>query len=255
MAGRLREESGAWVALHRDDAALVRTPAEPANAEDTRAWLVGWAVQDEELNDLIELVERMTAFSEGVSPDRLLDDGDEIVGGGRSLRTLHTPGHSPGHVVVVDAAARVVFTGDHLLARTTPNISVHPGSEEDPLGAYLVSLARSASLRGYEAMPGHEERFEASARAGEIVAHHDEQLRLVRELVLEGAETVRDVASRMAWLRPWDTFGPFDIYSALGEAHAHLNTLEGRGDLEPMRGTPLRWRIPTRKVSHADRAD
>jgi glyoxylase-like metal-dependent hydrolase (beta-lactamase superfamily II) len=251
MAGRLREESGAWIALHRDDASLVSV-AERPDAERMRTWLLEWAVEPGELDDLLNLMEQMAAFSEGVLPDRLLDDGDEIRGAGRLLRTLHTPGHSPGHVIFVDDDAKVVFTGDHLLARTTPNISVLPDSDDDPLAAYLGSLAQSESLRGYEALPGHEERFEASARAREILAHHDEQLRLVLDLVADGAETVRDIASRMPWLRSWDTFGPFDIHSALGESHAHLRTLERRGELEPAGGTPLRWRIPTgKKVSHA----
>lgn len=45
-------------------------------------------------------------------PDRLACDGDEVRFGGRALRVLHTPGHTPGGLSL--HAAGHVFTGDTL---------------------------------------------------------------------------------------------------------------------------------------------
>lgn len=45
-------------------------------------------------------------------PDINLSDGDAIEFGNFSLDVLHTPGHSPGHVILVDKSKRVAFVGD-----------------------------------------------------------------------------------------------------------------------------------------------
>jgi len=47
-------------------------------------------------------------------PDGLLRDGEELSGGGVTLRVLHTPGHSPGGCCLYDEADGVVFSGDTL---------------------------------------------------------------------------------------------------------------------------------------------
>jgi glyoxylase-like metal-dependent hydrolase (beta-lactamase superfamily II) len=47
-------------------------------------------------------------------PDRLLKHGDRIVAGEVSLKVLHTPGHTPGGISLLEQA--IVFTGDALFA-------------------------------------------------------------------------------------------------------------------------------------------
>ena len=56
--------------------------------------------------------------------DRLLEDGELADVPGWKLRALHTPGHTPGHLCFVDERSRRLFSGDHVLPRITPNISV-----------------------------------------------------------------------------------------------------------------------------------
>jgi glyoxylase-like metal-dependent hydrolase (beta-lactamase superfamily II) len=46
-------------------------------------------------------------------PTSLLHDGDVIDLGGRSLEVIFTPGHAAGHACLLDAANRILFTGDH----------------------------------------------------------------------------------------------------------------------------------------------
>lgn len=48
------------------------------------------------------------------APDQELADGQVIELGGRALRVLHTPGHSPGGVCVYVADDDVLFSGDTL---------------------------------------------------------------------------------------------------------------------------------------------
>jgi glyoxylase-like metal-dependent hydrolase (beta-lactamase superfamily II) len=49
-----------------------------------------------------------------VLPDRWLREGDEVTVGGRAFSVLHCPGHTPGHVVLVNKPARFAVVGDVL---------------------------------------------------------------------------------------------------------------------------------------------
>jgi hydroxyacylglutathione hydrolase len=79
--------------------------------------------------------------------DRYLRDGDEVVPG---LRVMHTPGHSPGSVILVADGA--LFAGDLLFAGSIGRTDFPGGSDED-MGA---SLRRVVGLAGeYAVYPGH----------------------------------------------------------------------------------------------------
>jgi glyoxylase-like metal-dependent hydrolase (beta-lactamase superfamily II) len=241
-AARLREASGAWVALHRDDAPPGSPDDRAARAEEGR-WVQDWGLSGREGAAVGEALEQMRRFAPVTVPDVLLRDGDRIDAPGWDLRVVHTPGHSPGHVCIVEPRHEVAFTGDHILARTTPNISLGPVSGPDPLGDYQSSLERMRSSYGtFEALPGHEERVQVGARAGELLAHHEEQLGLALELVRGRDATARDVAAAMPWLRSWESFGGLDLCMAVAETHAHLVRLEVGGLIEQVGTDPLRWR-------------
>ena len=49
-----------------------------------------------------------------VLPDRWVAEGDTIAIADRTLTVLHCPGHTPGHVALVDASTRFVLVGDVL---------------------------------------------------------------------------------------------------------------------------------------------
>lgn len=53
-------------------------------------------------------------FPASPDPDRYLVEGDTVTVGGVTLRVLHTPGHSPGHIVLVSDG--FVLAGDVLFA-------------------------------------------------------------------------------------------------------------------------------------------
>lgn len=48
------------------------------------------------------------------TPDRWLNDGEEVTVGGFTLEVIHCPGHTPGHVVFYQRQAAVAFVGDVL---------------------------------------------------------------------------------------------------------------------------------------------
>ncbi|MDQ7793280.1 MAG: MBL fold metallo-hydrolase [bacterium] len=86
------------------------------------------------------------------SVTRLLAEGDDIELGGRRLRVLETPGHTPGSLCLWDEHNSILFTGDTL----SPTAMSAAGSDSDP-EQLLESMTRLAQLAGEVARicPGH----------------------------------------------------------------------------------------------------
>ena len=61
----------------------------------------------------------------------------------RRLEPLPTPGHTRGHLCFLDAAAELLFAGDHVLPHITPSIGFEPAGNRMALRDYLSSLART----------------------------------------------------------------------------------------------------------------
>jgi glyoxylase-like metal-dependent hydrolase (beta-lactamase superfamily II) len=86
--------------------------------------------------------------------------------GGRALKVLHIPGHSPGHSAYLDEAAGLLFTGD--FAYRGPVFACFEGG--DP-AAFARSARRLAALSGIEVVcPGHEEVITDPEWLGEFAA-------------------------------------------------------------------------------------
>ncbi|HPQ95031.1 MAG: MBL fold metallo-hydrolase [Thiothrix sp.] len=68
--------------------------------------------------DALPLQSRQFGFPahEAFRPDHWLADGDSLQVGGESFEVILTPGHTPGHVVLFNREAGVVFGGDVLFA-------------------------------------------------------------------------------------------------------------------------------------------
>jgi glyoxylase-like metal-dependent hydrolase (beta-lactamase superfamily II) len=72
-------------------------------------------------------------------PTRLLAEGDEIDLGDRVLRVLHTPGHAPDHICLLDERAGVLWAQDQ--AYYGPHLVYEPGAD---FGDFLTSTRRLA---------------------------------------------------------------------------------------------------------------
>ena len=180
------------------------------------------------------LDERGNAYRKGVPvlppTYRRLRDGEALPVDGRRWEVQVGFGHSPEHVALHDAEARVLISGDMLLPRITTNISVFAvDPTADSLASYLHSLDRWRTLPDDTlVLPSHGLPFRgASARIAAIAAHHDE--RLARLLVsCATPQTATDVLPRL-FERALDAH---QTMFAMGEAIAHLNHLVDTGKLE-----------------------
>ena len=64
-------------------------------------------------------------------PTRWLEDGDEVTVGELRFAVRHCPGHTPGHVVFVDEAARVAAVGDVIFQGSIGRSDLPRGNHED----------------------------------------------------------------------------------------------------------------------------
>lgn len=231
LARRIRERSGAWIAMPEADA---KAEAEFVDMEVfhrvDNEWLVRRGGLPVDITDIRRPQTEMFADFD-VAPDRFLEDGGAPLGPGSGIRSIWTPGHTPGHTCFLDTQRNVILTGDHVLPRITPNISPAPGQTDDTLGAYLASLAMLTDLEVGEVLPAHEYRFIGLAtRVHQIRHHHEVRLHEVLDVLDShpGATTV-EVAAGLHWSRSWDEMNGMPRRFAIGEAYAHLVHLEHTG--------------------------
>lgn len=68
--------------------------------------------------DMLPQQSQMFGFppARAFSPDRWLEDGDQVTVGNITFDVLHCPGHTPGHVVFYQADEKLAVVGDVLFA-------------------------------------------------------------------------------------------------------------------------------------------
>ncbi|MFF4485435.1 MBL fold metallo-hydrolase [Streptomyces sp. NPDC001544] len=252
LSGQVREVSGAWVAMHEADAAIVR------RTRGTRperwytymaAKLTAAGAPEEHVAPLRTAHRRTLPGLSPALPDREIVPGELLDLPGRRLRALWTPGHTPGHVCLhleEDHPARLpgrgrLFSGDHLLPEITPHIGLYEDPDDatvtDPLGDYLASLERVGELAPAEVLPAHQYAFpDAPSRVRQLLAHHEERLAGLLTLLAEPL-TPWQVAERMEWNRPWDQIPYGSRNIAVSEAEAHLRRLVKQGRAEAVAGS------------------
>lgn len=79
------------------------------------------------------------------NPTGLLNDGDEIEIGNRKLTIYHTPGHSPGHISILDNSKGYLFTGD-LLYDGTPVYAFFPTTNPVDLTQSLKKISNITNV-------------------------------------------------------------------------------------------------------------
>jgi len=176
---------------------------------------------------------------------RALAGGERFTVGRYEFRTVHTPGHTEGHMMLYEKEEGILFSGDHILFDITPNISLFE-ENKDPLSEYISSLKMTRELRVENTFPGHRTPMkDPGPRIEELISHHLQRAEEAFDILRDsGPMTAMDVASRMTW----DMRGSFEEFPlmqkwfALGEAIAHLRFLETNNKVDVKeRGGILRY--------------
>lgn len=84
------------------------------------------------------------------NPSEILKDGDTFDLGKRSIRVIHTPGHSPGHICLWEEERGYLFTGDLIYKGTL--YAFYPST--NPL-QFKQSVDKISSLEVVKILPAH----------------------------------------------------------------------------------------------------
>jgi glyoxylase-like metal-dependent hydrolase (beta-lactamase superfamily II) len=84
-------------------------------------------------------------------PDRALADGEVVSGNGFTIEAVTTPGHTANHMAFAFKEANLIFSGDHVMAWSTPVVAPPDGAMSD----YMASLAKLAKRAEPVYLPGH----------------------------------------------------------------------------------------------------
>lgn len=177
-------------------------------------------------------------FGRGAEIERRLSPGDLIEAGGRRLRILFRPGHSPTDTVFLDEDDGLLVGGDHLLERISSNPIAHaPIGADDPEAAarsadrprplitYLQSMRETRELEVSLVLPGHGDPFTgAAALIDRRIELHERRARKIRA-ALEGPMTAAEIANVL-----WRNLPVTQTYLALSEVIGHLDILIEAGE-------------------------
>jgi len=144
-------------AVHKDEAALMAAPGRKETLADPYV-----------TDDIFTALPPGDYVSESyeVTPaaaTRLLEDGDVIDLGDRHFSVIHTPGHSPGGIMLFEAASGVLISGDTVYDGPLIDDAYH-----SDLAVYVATMKRIHDLPVRVVHGGHFPSFDGERYRGLI---------------------------------------------------------------------------------------
>jgi len=110
-------------------------------------------------------------------PDTVLADGDIVAGKGWTIEAIATPGHTANHMAYALKGTDVLFSGDHVMAWSTPVVAPPDGAMSDYMASLEKLLHRSETVY----FPGHGGAVKDAPR---FVAHYIRHRRSREQAIL-----------------------------------------------------------------------
>lgn len=161
-------------------------------------------------------------------PDRVLSDGEVLNIGGVSISVHTTPGHCANHLAIGLVGVSTLLSGDHIMGWNSTLVSVPDGSMAD----YLASLDKVIALPFSHYVPAHGGPIaDGVGYARALRAHREARNEQVLAAVKAGARTLGAVVSAV-----YPKIALPVRMAARMTVAAHVEYLEGRGELSVRRG-------------------
>jgi glyoxylase-like metal-dependent hydrolase (beta-lactamase superfamily II) len=155
-----------------------------------------------------------------------------------TLQVVHTPGHSPGSVCLLNTADGTLFSGDTLLQEIFHSpASRASDSEECPrfntLSAHRASLNRLKNLPVKRVMPGHGATFsDLDKRIQRILGHHgrrSQEILRIAKAHCAGRGQQRGVTAFTVAGDLFPGLSGIDVFFGVSSVGGHLEFLEDQG--------------------------
>jgi glyoxylase-like metal-dependent hydrolase (beta-lactamase superfamily II) len=160
-------------------------------------------------------------------------DGERLPAGGDHLTAIHTPGHSPDHLVFWHEQSGTLFAGDLVIPGASVIINADHGGD---MRAYLASLERALALGARRLCPAHGPQVADPERLLRAqLEHRRRREREVLAALRAGLDSVPAIADSI-----YDRLDPPLAAGARHNVRAHLLKLEADGHAAEDAGA--RWR-------------
>ncbi|WP_246096247.1 MBL fold metallo-hydrolase [Paenibacillus sinopodophylli] len=230
LAGYVQEKSGAPVYMtSAAHAYAVRLWGEESGFSQQLQLLYeehGMPLQDREA-----IADNLDTFVSMVTPQpqvQFIEAGGTLSLGGLNWQLIDAPGHANGQLCFYQSERKWMICGDQVLPHITPNVSVVPGEDGDPLEAFLQSLRELQSFDVLFAFPGHRDPFaEFEGRIDELLQHHERRLAQMAALLSEEPRTAYGLCGVLFGTRL--NGNAHQLRFAMSETIAHLVHLERKG--------------------------
>lgn len=177
------------------------------------------------------------AFDIDYRPDRVLADGEGVIGQSWTLRAVATPGHTSNHLCYALVEEAALFTGDHVMGWSTTVIAPPDGD----MTAYMESMQKLAERADRVYYPAHGDQVDTPQRLVRGMMGHRKarEGQILRHLETKNGALIEDMVAAM--------YKGVDVRlhpAAARSVLAHLLDLERRGLVQP-EGPSLaaqRWR-------------
>jgi glyoxylase-like metal-dependent hydrolase (beta-lactamase superfamily II) len=243
--------------IHEDDAHAVEARDEVlrSRAEGTLQLFQEYGVPEPMLSRIHEArlteLERGRRDGESTSVERRLREGDRLDFKDFALVVRHSPGHTPGHILLEDEELGLLFTGDQVMGQAIPNTENHYLDDALPDPADLLqrrprfqglvemrrSLRRLRRQRFRRLLPGYGGVLERPDRViRDTLLFFDVRIHRIDRGLRHLAALGQDVTAFEIWKSLFPQDEPFDVMSDhLVLLIGALDCLEDEGKLESRR--------------------
>lgn len=217
------------------------------NSESYRKTIADYYTRASTPDELVQVFsERGNSFlrtSDEVPAQFIRLEQDQVLTiGDRNWKIQIGQGHSPEMVLMYDEAGKMLISGDQIVARITPNISVWPFDQKaNTLFDFLKSSAELPTLipNDVTVLPGHGRPFENfHDRLAGYITFHDSRLNKLRAGLTGETQTLHELL-KVLFTRD---LGPRDYVFAIGETHSHVNYLVYLGEMEIVEGDMIAFK-------------
>ncbi len=213
-AQKLREATGARIVMHRDEAPLLERAASEELPTDVEI--------PPERREFAERAREWRQEAAKAAPDELVSDGDTLEVGGLTLRMVHSPGHTAGHLSPFLEDERLLFAGDNVLGVGTTAVPPPPHGD---MGQYVDSLRKMQALDAELMCCGHGPLVkEPRRKLQELIDHRHQREEQILSLVREGRDTVERLVRAI-----YPELDKRLLGMATGQVISHLAKLEREG--------------------------
>ena len=204
-AARFLQERGAKILISEADAALLSDFYRRPELDEPRVMFSGRhglpPSFTESIQSIFSFLRRQGAF---VEPDTTLKGGDTVSLGGILFEAIATPGHTAGHLCLVQRDMNIAFTGDCVISPRATHVTASTADPPtDAFQEFIDSLEQLSTFAGVLPLSGHGAHIKPlDVSAPRIIAHLKNELTSLEARLSDEPKSAFALSRTVQQMRP-----------------------------------------------------